>query len=98
MSDITQPVKSPCIEVCSLNNEDVCIGCYRTANEIIEWFSAPNERKREILVAIDQRRAKPSRWGDSASGLSSLDAASVSSRQIRILLICVLAISSISNW
>ena len=49
MSDTTQPVKSPCIEVCSLNNEDVCIGCYRTANEIIEWFSAPNERKREIL-------------------------------------------------
>ena len=50
MSDLTQPVKSPCIEVCSLNNEDVCIGCYRTANEIIEWFSAPNERKREILA------------------------------------------------
>ena len=31
-------VKSPCIEVCSLNNEDVCIGCYRTANEIIGGF------------------------------------------------------------
>ena len=59
MTDATQPVKSPCIEVCSLNNEDVCIGCYRKANEIIEWFSAPNERKREILAAIDQRRSKP---------------------------------------
>ena len=59
MGDSTQPVKSPCIEVCSLNNEDVCIGCHRTANEIIEWFSAPNERKREILAAIDQRRSKP---------------------------------------
>ena len=57
--DATPPVKSPCIEVCSLNREDVCIGCYRTASEIIEWFSAPNERKREILAAIDQRRCKP---------------------------------------
>ena len=57
MSDATQSVKSPCIEVCSLNNEDVCIGCYRTANEIIEWFSAPNERKREILLSVNQRRA-----------------------------------------
>ena len=57
MSDATQPVKSPCIEVCSLNNEDVCIGCYRTANEIIEWFSAPDERKREILVSVSERRA-----------------------------------------
>lgn len=59
MSDATQPVKSPCIEVCSLNHEDVCIGCYRTANEIIEWFSALDERKREILAAIDQRWSKP---------------------------------------
>ena len=57
VSDSTQPVKSPCIEVCSLNNEDVCIGGYRTANEIIEWFSAPNERKREILLSVNQRRA-----------------------------------------
>ena len=57
MSDAAQSVKSPCIEVCSLNHEDVCIGCYRTANEIIEWFSAPNERKREILVSVSERRA-----------------------------------------
>ena len=56
VSDPRQPVKSPCIEVCSLNNEDVCIGCYRTANEIIEWFSAPDERKREILVSVSERR------------------------------------------
>ena len=59
MHDAMQPVKSPCIEVCSLDNEDICIGCYRTATEIIEWFSAPNERKREILAATDQRRFKP---------------------------------------
>ena len=59
INDAKQPVKSPCIEVCSLDNEDICIGCYRTANEIIEWFSAPNERKREILAATDQRRFKP---------------------------------------
>ena len=59
MNDAKQPVKSPCIEVCSLDNEEICIGCYRTADEIIEWFSAPNERKREILSEIDQRRSKP---------------------------------------
>ena len=59
MTDMTQPVKSPCIEVCSLNDQDLCIGFYRTANENIEWFSAPNERKREILAAVDQRRSKP---------------------------------------
>ena len=58
MSESDLPVKSPCIEVCSLNGNDVCIGCYRTANEIIEWFSANDQRKREILAAVSDRRAQ----------------------------------------
>ena len=57
MTEPAQPVKSPCIEVCSLNDQDVCLGCYRTANEIIEWFSASDERKRAILSAVNERRA-----------------------------------------
>lgn len=56
MNESHLPVKSPCIEVCSLNDSDVCIGCYRTANEIIEWFSANDQRKREILAAVSERR------------------------------------------
>ena len=56
MTEPTQPVKSPCIEVCSLDDQDMCIGCYRTANEIIEWFSASDERKRIILSAVNERR------------------------------------------
>ena len=58
MSESDLPVKSPCIEVCSLNGNDVCIGCYRTANEIIEWFSANDQRKREILAAVSGRGAQ----------------------------------------
>ena len=58
MSESDLPVKSPCIEVCSLNDSDVCVGCYRTANEIIEWFSANDQRKREILAAVSDRRAQ----------------------------------------
>ena len=58
MSESDLPVKSPCIEVCSLNGSDVCIGCYRTANEIIEWFSANDQRKREFLAAVSDRRAQ----------------------------------------
>ena len=56
MTEPTQPVKSPCIEVCSLDDQDVCIGCYRTANVIIEWFSASDERKQIILSAVNERR------------------------------------------
>ena len=58
MSESNLPVKSPCIEVCALDGNDLCIGCYRTANEIIEWFSAGDQRKREILAAVTERRAE----------------------------------------
>ncbi len=57
MSHGSAGVKSPCVEVCALDDKDLCIGCYRTANEIIEWFSASDERKREILVSVAERRA-----------------------------------------
>jgi predicted Fe-S protein YdhL (DUF1289 family) len=36
----------------------VCLGCYRTGDEITDWFIADNERKREILRASDARRAR----------------------------------------
>lgn len=48
--------ESPCISICSLDQSDVCEGCYRTGNEIVDWFTADDERKREILEASTQRR------------------------------------------
>ena len=57
MSEALNRVKSPCVEICALDDKDMCIGCYRTADEIIEWFSASDERKREILVTVGERRA-----------------------------------------
>ena len=48
--------ESPCISICSLDLNDVCEGCYRTGNEIVDWFTADDERKREILEASTQRR------------------------------------------
>ena len=48
--------ESPCISICSLDQNDVCEGCYRPGNEIVDWFTADDERKREILEASTQRR------------------------------------------
>ena len=47
MSD-TEP-RSPCISVCVLDENDICMGCYRSAEEITDWFMAPAEEKREVL-------------------------------------------------
>jgi uncharacterized protein len=41
--------QSPCISVCVLDDDDICMGCYRSAEEITDWFMATNEQKREVL-------------------------------------------------
>ena len=45
-------VESPCIQVCTLDDNMVCLGCYRTQDEIRDWLIATDERKLEILQRI----------------------------------------------
>ncbi len=49
--------RSPCISVCLLDDDDICVGCYRSADEITEWFMADGEHKQEILRRCRERRA-----------------------------------------
>lgn len=46
---------SPCISVCALDEDDVCMGCYRTAAEITEWFMASDAEKQLILERSRER-------------------------------------------
>ncbi len=50
----TEP-RSPCISVCVLDEQDVCMGCYRSAAEITDWFMATSEQKQEILRLAGER-------------------------------------------
>ena len=57
MTDKSQPdPASPCISVCALNEDDVCIGCYRSADEIADWLLADADGKRAILARCAERR------------------------------------------
>ena len=47
--------QSPCISVCVLDENDICAGCYRSADEITDWFMASAEQKRETLVRARER-------------------------------------------
>ena len=47
---------SPCISVCLLDEKDICLGCYRSAAEITDWFMADPAEKREILDRARDRR------------------------------------------
>lgn len=50
-------VKSPCVAVCALDEDDICLGCYRTAEEITDWFMASDDDKRAIVRRSEARRA-----------------------------------------
>jgi predicted Fe-S protein YdhL (DUF1289 family) len=42
-------VASPCVRHCCLDHHDICVGCYRTLAEILQWSGANNAEKRDIL-------------------------------------------------
>ncbi len=49
-------VESPCVRNCCLNNNDICVGCYRSLAEITYWSQADDEAKLSILAAARARR------------------------------------------
>lgn len=57
-------IKSPCIQVCVLDYDKVCMGCYRSVEEVRNWFRFSNEEKLQALKNADERRkAKEDPYG-----------------------------------
>ena len=50
-------VASPCIDICRLDAQGLCVGCRRTIDEIVEWPRASEARRREILDELALRTA-----------------------------------------
>lgn len=48
-------VASPCVSICALDGDDICIGCFRTGREISYWGRLPEERQREVLARCGLR-------------------------------------------
>ena len=46
---------SPCINICQLDAQGLCVGCRRTLEEIAEWPGASEARRREILRNVAGR-------------------------------------------
>jgi predicted Fe-S protein YdhL (DUF1289 family) len=55
-SPIDAAVPSPCIDICRLDAQGLCIGCRRTLGEIAEWSKAGDARRREILSGLELRK------------------------------------------
>ena len=52
-------VLSPCIAVCKMDAaSQLCIGCYRTLDEIARWSRMDDGAKRAVWSAITQRMSE----------------------------------------
>lgn len=49
---------SPCVRNCCLDQQDICLGCGRLLDEIIEWHSANLLRRAQILQLAQARIAQ----------------------------------------
>ncbi|MEQ1535900.1 MAG: DUF1289 domain-containing protein [Burkholderiaceae bacterium] len=60
-------VASPCTSVCKMDSESkLCVGCWRTIDEIVAWSSNSDEEKKKVWALIALRK----------NGVANLDASS----------------------
>ncbi|WP_339083671.1 DUF1289 domain-containing protein [Pseudomonas sp. TMP9] len=46
---------SPCRRQCCLDDQDICLGCGRTLQDILDWSKADQPRQRAICTAAEAR-------------------------------------------
>ena len=56
MSDLD--IQSPCIGVCSMDDlSGLCQGCYRTLDEIQQWWDFDNTQKQAVVDSASARES-----------------------------------------
>ncbi len=54
--DSSSEPQSPCRRHCCLDDQDTCVGCYRTLSEICGWSEYSDSEKRAVLKRVEARR------------------------------------------
>ncbi|GEM_PF-1020402 len=59
MSNV-EKIKSPCRSICILQEDEMsgveyCIGCFRTVNEIQDWYGLKDRIRADIWNSLDYR-------------------------------------------
>lgn len=51
-------IESPCVRNCCLDDDDICMGCHRTLDEIKAWSSLADDEKQQVLERCELRNNK----------------------------------------
>ena len=54
-------IEKPCIRKCCLNEKDVCMGCYRTLDDMRVWHKVTTSEKKNMLMLAEKRRLEHKR-------------------------------------
>lgn len=52
MNNNTEVVISPCVAMCKLDEQQVCVGCKRTLDEISHWRHMSEKQKQQVLQRL----------------------------------------------
>ena len=55
VSQVEQPVISPCVGVCELNSDEICLGCGRSLQDVADWSAADEATRAQIVRQARQR-------------------------------------------
>lgn len=49
-------IKSPCQLICTYDSDNVCVGCFRSTEEVTNWDNYTDDEKKQVLENIAKRR------------------------------------------
>jgi len=49
-------INKPCIKKCCLNEDNICLGCFRTFDDMRQWNKANIEKKTRMLKIAQKRK------------------------------------------
>jgi len=57
---------SPCNGVCQLDDHDICLGCFRSGDEIARWTRMSDCEKTAVHAALNRRQKTGAAHGEPA--------------------------------
>jgi len=55
------PPLTPCVGICRMGEDGLCVGCRRTLGEIARWSTMSDEERRHCMVEVLPLRRPPHR-------------------------------------
>lgn len=56
-SDINEvKLSSPCVRNCCLDQRDICLGCFRSLEEITQWTQVDEQTRQSFLANANMRK------------------------------------------